>query len=240
MTRAAAPGGDAPGPQRSGQHRILSRTMPITAQLHQDFDPFGDPEYLRRALLPLADEPVGPEWNLGEIGDIVDASKLVGAAVLVGLVQRPQGTHVLLTRRTDSLQHHAGQVSFPGGRIDPGDRGALDAALREAWEEVAIEPGMIAPLGFLDPYATITGFRVLPLVANLPPDYRVIPNPGEVAAVFEVPLAPLLRGERLVERSGMLLGRSRNYWEYRVGPHRIWGATAAMLVNLARRLGTTI
>lgn len=212
----------------------------MTDRAHRDFNPFEDPEQLRQALLPLTDEPAGPAWNLAEIGDLVDVSTLVRAAVLVGLVSRPQGTHVLLTRRTDSLQHHAGQVSFPGGRIDPGDRGALDAALRETWEEVAIEPGTIAPLGFLDPYATITGFRVLPLVARLPPDYRMVPNPGEVAAAFEVPLAPLLRGERLVERSGMLLGRSRNYWEYRVGPHRIWGATAAMLVNLARRLGTTI
>jgi len=203
-------------------------------------DPLADPDRLRQALLPLSGEPSGAGWNLEEISDIVDPSRLINAAVLVGLVDRPGGAHVLLTRRTDSLQHHAGQVSFPGGRVDPEDRSALDAALREAWEEVAIAPAAIEPLGFLDPYATITGFRVLPLVARLPSDYRAVPNPGEVADAFEVPLAPLLSGERLVSRAGPYRGRSRHYWEYQVGPHRIWGATAAMLVNLGRRLGASI
>ena len=203
-------------------------------------DPFDDPIRLRQALLPLGGEPTGAGWNLDEIADVVDPSVLVNAAVLVGLVSRPQGTHVLLTRRNDSLQHHAGQVSFPGGRVDPGDRSALDAALREAWEEVALEPAAIEPMGYLDPYATITGFRVLPLVARLPPDYRAVPNPGEVADAFEVPLAPLLSGEQLFSMTGTWLGRERSYWEYRVGPHRIWGATAAMLVNLGRRLGASI
>lgn len=203
-------------------------------------DPLADPDSLRRSLLPLSAEPVGPGWNLDEIADIIDPGRLVDAAVLVGLVPRPQGVNVLLTRRTDSLQHHAGQVSFPGGRIDPEDHSALDAALREAWEEVTLARNVVEPLGFLDPYATITGFRVLPLVARLSPDYHAIPNPGEVAAAFEVPLAPLLAGERLVSLSGAYRGRERNYWEYRVGPHRIWGATAAMLVNLGRRLGAGI
>jgi 8-oxo-dGTP pyrophosphatase MutT (NUDIX family) len=203
-------------------------------------NPLADPERLRRALLPLSSEPVGSGWNLDEIADIVDPRRLVNAAVLVGLIARPTGTHVLLTRRTDSLQHHAGQVSFPGGRVDPQDRSARDAALRETWEEVAISPAQVEPLGYLDPYATITGFRVLPLVARLPADYRAIPNPDEVADAFEVPLAPLLAGDRLVSLSGPYRGRARSYWEYQVGPHRIWGATAAMLVNLGRRLGAGI
>ena len=203
-------------------------------------DPLADPERLRRALLPLSAEPAGSGWNLDEIADLIDPRRLEDAAVLVGLVPRPEGAHVLLTRRTESLQHHAGQVSFPGGRVDPEDRSALEAALREAWEEVAIVPSAVDPVGFLDPYATITGFRVLPLVARLPADYRAVPNPGEVAEAFEVPLAPLLAGERLVTLSGAYRGRARSYWEYRVGPHRIWGATAAMLVNLGRRLGAAI
>lgn len=214
--------------------------MLITPRTHLVSDPFDDLALLRAALLPLATAPTGPGWNLDEIADIVDASTLIHAAVLVGLVSRPQGTHVLLTRRTDSLTNHAGQVSFPGGRIEPEDLSAQHAALRETWEEVAIEPDTIDPIGFLDPYVTITGFHVLPLVARLPPDYSAIPNPGEVAAAFEVPLAPLLTGDRLLARSGVLNGRPRSYWEYRVGPHRIWGATAAMLVNLGRRLGAAI
>ena len=214
--------------------------MATPAPLRLTMDLLDDAASLQRALLPLSREPSGPAWNLDELSDIIDPANLVGAAVLVGLVSRPQGTQVLLTRRNDSLQHHAGQVSFPGGRIDPGDRCALDAALREAFEEVALSPDSVAPMGFLDPYATITGFRVLPVVARLPADYRVEPNPGEVAEAFEVPLAPLLNGEQLVMRSGEYRGRTRGYWEYHVGPHRIWGATAAMLVNLARRLGTDI
>ncbi|MCX7555832.1 CoA pyrophosphatase [Xanthomonadaceae bacterium JHOS43] len=203
-------------------------------------DPFDRPEQLRQALLPLDGELSGAGWNLDEIADLVTPSTLVDAAVLVGLVPRAEGAHVLLTRRNDALQHHAGQVSFPGGRIDPGDRSPLHAALREAWEEVALEPEAIEPVGYLDPYATITGFRVLPVVARLPTDYRIVPNPGEVADAFEVPLAPLLNGERIVSLSGTWMGRPRSYWEYRVGPHRIWGATAAMLVNLGRRLGAAI
>lgn len=203
-------------------------------------DLFDDPQRLRRALLPLGGELSGAGWNMEDIADVVNPAALVDAAVLVGLVPRPQGVQVLLTRRHDGLQHHAGQVSFPGGRIDPADRSALDAALREAWEEVALEPASVEPIGFLDPYATITGFRVLPLVARLPLDYRAVPNPGEVADAFEVPLAPLLSGEHLVSMTGTWLGRPRSYWEYRVGPHRIWGATAAMLVNLGRRLGAQI
>lgn len=214
--------------------------MADPARQSTSVDPCTNAEQLRRALLPLPVEPSGPAWNLDEIADLVNPDALVESAVLVGLVDRLQGTQVLLTRRTDSLQHHAGQVSFPGGRVDPSDRCALDAALREAWEEVAIGREAITPLGFLDPYVTVTGFRVVPVVARLRVDYRVTPNPAEVADAFEVPIAPLLGGQHLVTQAMHWRGRERSYWEYRVGPHRIWGATAAMLVNLARRLGAKI
>lgn len=208
--------------------------------LPASFDPLADPQRLSRALLSLRDEPQGPGWNQAEVADLVDDSVLVPAAVLVGLVPRPEGASVLLTRRTDSLSTHAGQVSFPGGRIDAGDRSAVDAALRETWEEIALEPSVIEPLGFLDPYTTITSYRVLPVVARIAPGYKANPNPAEVADAFEVPLAPLLAGEHLHLLEAEFYGRPRRYWEYRVGPHRIWGATAAMLVNLARRLGANI
>lgn len=200
-----------------------------------------DTPRLRRALRPLSQgDPCGPGWNLDEIADAVDPQRLRAAAVLIGLVARPEGMHVLLTRRQEALNHHAGQVAFPGGRIDPEDGSALRAALRETREEVGIAPELIEPLGFLDPYATITGFHVLPLVARLSQDYRAVPNPDEVAEAFEVPLLPLLHGQHILCRSGIWRGRTRQYWEYQVGPHRIWGATAAMLVNLARRLGAVI
>lgn len=205
------------------------------------FDPFADPARMRTAFLSLNTVPQGPAWNLDELHELLDpAHPLVDAAVLVALVPRPEGTTILLTRRTETLNQHAGQVSFPGGRMDAGDTSPVHTALRETWEEVAIRGELIEPLGYLDPYHTITGFRVLPVVARLAPDYVAVPNPHEVADAFEVPLAPLLGGHDLERVSAMFRGRVRQYWEYRQGPHRIWGATAAMLVNLGRRLGAEI
>jgi 8-oxo-dGTP pyrophosphatase MutT (NUDIX family) len=204
-------------------------------------DPLADLDALRRALHPLDAPPAGAAWNLDELGDLLPPERQrVPAAVLVALVPRVHGTTVLLTRRTDTLAKHAGQVSFPGGRIDPGDADATGAALREAREEIALDPAWIEPLGFLDPYDTITGFRVLPLVARLAPDYFAVPNPVEVADAFEVPIAPLLAGREIERVAAEFYGRRRHYWEYRQGPHRIWGATAAMLVNFGRRLGAQI
>lgn len=204
-------------------------------------DPLADPARIRSAFLPLDAAPQGPAWNLDELQGLLDpAHPLVDAAVLVALVPRPGGTSILLTRRTETLNRHAGQVSFPGGRVDAGDASPVHAALRETWEEVSIRRELIQPLGYLDPYHTITGFRVLPVVARLAPDYVAVPNPDEVADAFEVPLAPLLDGHHLERVSAMFRGHLRQYWEYRQGPHRIWGATASMLVNLGRRLGAEI
>ena len=204
-------------------------------------EPLADLAALRRALHPIDAPPTGPAWNLHELVDLLPPAQVrVAAAVLVALVPRPEGTAIFLTRRTETLAKHPGQVSFPGGRVDPADRDALAAALREVREEVAIDADAIEPIGYLDPYDTITGFRVLPIVARLAPDYRAVPNPAEVADAFEVPLLPLLQGRDIEQVSVEFYGRIRHYWEYRQGPHRIWGATAAMLVNLARRLGTQV
>lgn len=203
--------------------------------------PLDDLARLRSALLPLDAVPGGEPWNLDELDGLLDPARpLADAAVLVGLVPRPGGTGILLTRRTETLTNHAGQVSFPGGRLDPGDASPIAAALRETHEEVAIGAELIEPLGYLDPYVTITGFRVLPVVARLSPHYAAVPNPDEVADAFEVPLAPLLAGHSIERVAAIFRGRERHYWEYREGPHRIWGATAAMLVNLGRRLGAEI
>jgi 8-oxo-dGTP pyrophosphatase MutT (NUDIX family) len=204
-------------------------------------DPLADLVALRRALHPIDAPPRGEAWNLDELADLLPAGhERVAAAVLVALVPRPGGDTIFLTRRTDTLAQHPGQVSFPGGRIDPGDPDALHAALREMREEVAVEAEAIEPIGFLDPYDTITGFRVLPVVARLDPGYRAVPNPAEVAEAFEVPIRPLLQGQHIAQVAVDFRGRQRHYWEYRQGPHRIWGATAAMLVNLGRRLGSAI
>jgi 8-oxo-dGTP pyrophosphatase MutT (NUDIX family) len=197
---------------------------------------------LRAALHPLDAEPAGEGWNREELADLVRAEAApIAAAVLVGLVPRVEGFQVLLTRRNDDMRHHPGQVSFPGGSIDSGDIDAAAAAVRESGEEIGLMPGQIQPLGYLDPLATITGFRVLPLVAVVAPDYVARPDPREVAEVFEVPLAYLLAPENLVWVAIEAGGRPRRVLEFvdRGMPgQKIWGATASILFNLRERLGS--
>ena len=195
---------------------------------------------LRAALHPLDAAPGGEGWNREELSDLVDADvAAVAAAVLVGLVPRAEGLQVLLTRRNDDMRHHPGQVSFPGGTMESGDADAAAAAVREAGEEIGLMPGQIQPLGYLDPLATITGFRVLPLVAVITPDYVARPDPREVAEVFEVPLGYLLAPENLLQIAMDAGGRPRRVLEFvdRGMPgQRIWGATASILFNLRERL----
>jgi len=186
-------------------------------------------------LFPLDAPPAGTASNELELADILP-TVLTPAAVLIGIVERAEGAQILLTRRTDHLRAHAGQISFPGGRIEADDASPVAAALRESFEEVAIDARWLQPLGFLDPYATITGFRVLPLVARLDPGYQARPDPGEVADVFELPLAHVLEPANCELREADYRGRIRHYCQFRYGEHLIWGATAAMLVNLRQRL----
>ncbi|HVI25191.1 MAG TPA: CoA pyrophosphatase [Xanthomonadaceae bacterium] len=197
---------------------------------------------LQAALHPLDAPPADAPWNLAGLADLLPGTEPVAAAVLLGLVPRAAGLQVLLTLRTDGLRHHAGQVSFPGGRIEPEDADACAAAIREAGEEVGLAPVQIAPLGYLDPLATITGFRVLPVVATLDPGYVPAPDPREVAEVFEAPLARLLEPAALVYNRIDWAGRPREVAEFvaSVSPgRRIWGATASILDNLRQRLERT-
>ncbi|MEE7561189.1 CoA pyrophosphatase, partial [Xanthomonas sp. Kuri4-2] len=188
------------------------------------------------ALYPLHAPPAGPGWNHDELIDLVEQGVSAEAAVLAGLVPRQDGTHVLLTLRNDRLRHHAGQVSFPGGRIEPSDRDAAAAALRESCEEIALGAGQARVLGYLDPFLTVSGFRVTPVVAVIDPAFVPVPQPDEVADVFEVPLDYLMDPDNLRSVEIEFRGRPRRVLEYAWPGQRIWGATAAILLNLRRRL----
>lgn len=196
---------------------------------------------IQRALHPLDSAPRGDGWNLDELADLLPPQRdPVSAAVLVALIPRDDALHVLLTRRTDALRQHAGQVSFPGGRIDPGDADAVAAALREAHEEVGLDAAHARPLGYLDPLVTITGYRVVPVVARVDAAFEPVPEPGEVSAVFDVPLEWLMAPANLRRVQVEFRGRPREVLEFAPAPaaptQRIWGVTASILFNLRQRL----
>jgi 8-oxo-dGTP pyrophosphatase MutT (NUDIX family) len=157
------------------------------------------------------------------------------AAVLVAVTDRAD-PGLILTQRTETLRRHAGQVAFPGGRIDPEDDGPIAAALREAEEEIALPRHAVQVVGMADRYRTVTGYDVTPVLGVVPPDLPLIPAEAEVANVFEVPLAFVLDAANQHQASAMWQGRERRYYEILWNDRRIWGATAAMLVNLSRRL----
>lgn len=156
------------------------------------------------------------------------------AAVVIAWVSRADGDHVLLTQRADTLRHHAGQVAFPGGRIDAGET-AEQAAHREMHEELMIEPSAFDVWGFLPSLLTITGYRVYPVVGRLSAHHQATPAPSEVAAVFEVPLAHLHSSENRRSRTVRHGADAIVMYEYQYAQQRIWGATAGMLVELLRR-----
>ena len=184
----------------------------------------------------LAEPPSGLGWNFNDLSDVIDAAKLREAAVLIGLITRESGWHVLLTRRTEHMSSHAGQVAFPGGRVDQSDQGHIAAALRETAEEVGITSSQIRPIGFLERFATISNFIVTPVVAILSVDINPTPQQSEVAAIFEAPLDLFLDPLQRRTESREYLGRVRSTTVFQFGEHRIWGATASMMVNFVERL----
>lgn len=158
------------------------------------------------------------------------------AAVLVPIVERPAGLSVIFTQRTSHLKAHSGQVSFPGGRAEPGDPTPEFTALREAQEEIGLPMERVEVLARMPEYMTRTGFRVTPVVGLLTPPFELVPDPREVAEVFEVPLAYLLDPANHGRETRELQGRTVGYYVVRYESRTIWGATAGMLVNLYRHL----
>jgi predicted Fe-S protein YdhL (DUF1289 family)/8-oxo-dGTP pyrophosphatase MutT (NUDIX family) len=191
---------------------------------------------LQHAVRSLDDPPHAPGWNHAELHDLLETQEFTPAAVLVPIVTHTSGLTVLLTRRTEHLTQHAGQVSFPGGRMEPSDVDAIATAVRETSEEVGIAGASIRPFGYLDSFETISSYCVTPVVAWVDAAYRAQPDPREVAQVFEVPLEFFLDAKNLRRTVVNFRGRPREIFEFAHSGQRIWGATAAMLLNLLRRM----
>jgi 8-oxo-dGTP pyrophosphatase MutT (NUDIX family) len=196
-------------------------------------------EHLARSRLlatpPLLNAPQSPgDDDLNpEIARF--ASELRHAAVLVPVVARTP-LSLLLTERTGHLQAHAGQIAFPGGKIESHDAGPLAAAMREAREEVALDQAFVEPLGFLPPYRTSTGFIITPVVALVRPGFKLTADPAEVADVFEVPFDFLMNEDNHRIDSRIWRGVERRFYAMPYGERYIWGATAGIIRALHRRL----
>jgi len=183
--------------------------------------------------LPL--RPTRGDYDLNPDQRPREKRELVPAAVLLPIVARKEPS-VLFTQRTPHLSRHAGQVSFPGGRVQDDDLSLVETALRETREETGIDPRFVSVAGFLDPYETGTGYAIAPVVGMLEEGFTLLPDPNEVSEIFEVPLAFLLNPQNRERRAREWQGRTREFWAYQYGPHYIWGATAAILVNFSERL----
>jgi 8-oxo-dGTP pyrophosphatase MutT (NUDIX family) len=196
-------------------------------------------ETLLSKSVPVAD-PNAPDtpsdFDLSpELVPEIARAPLAPAAVLIPLVARPELT-VLLTQRTEALRRHAGQIAFPGGRMEPTDRDPIATALREAQEEIGLDPSFVEPLGYLDAYRTGTGFRIFPVVSLVREGFTLALDAREVADTFEVPLAFLMDERNHRTEARTWLGVERRFYAMPFEDRYIWGATAGIMKNMHKRL----
>jgi 8-oxo-dGTP pyrophosphatase MutT (NUDIX family) len=195
--------------------------------------------FFARAAGRLHDQPpIGPATGEQVLnpGLFADENGFRDAAVLVPLVAHETGLTALLTLRTPDLAVHAGQIAFPGGKIDPSDKGPGAAALREAREEIGLDPDAVTVVGYLDRYLTGTGYRITPVIGRLAPDPMLALNPEEVQEAFEVPLAFLMDPANHHRASRVLGGQERHFYEMPFEGRYIWGITAGIIRGLYERV----
>ena len=182
-----------------------------------------------------SDGPPSSDYDLNPDVKLPEGRKLRPAAVLVPILDRPDGARVILTKRSSALKHHPGQISFPGGKVEETDVSCEAAALREAKEEIGLNPETANILGLLPPHETVTSFSVTPVIAVVP-EFDPTPEAGEVAEVFHVPLAHLLNTANYRKEGRRWMGQKRWYFTAPYGPYYIWGATARIMHALADRM----
>ena len=183
----------------------------------------------------VGEPPHGDHDLMPEFRKLVDALPIRHAAVLIPIIARPVPS-ILLTVRSAHLPNHPGQIAFPGGKVDPDDADALDTALREAEEEVGLARHFVSPLGYLDAYLTRTGFRIIPVVGLVQPDFGLALNPGEVDEVFEVPLDFMMSPDNHEHQSREAEGHRRIFYAMTYEQRLVWGVTAGILRNLYERM----
>jgi 8-oxo-dGTP pyrophosphatase MutT (NUDIX family) len=214
-----------------------SYTRAVLTRIEPVFPALGPGEIRRRLAVRPPVETLLTADDIEKQREAAANPSLTQAAVLLLVVNRPEGPAVVFTQRTADLADHAGQISFPGGRKHPEDADAVATALREAQEEVGLDPARVDVIGELPDYHTSTGYRVRPIVGWAEPPVVFTPDPREVADVFEVPLAFLLDEANHRHESAYYRGRLRKYWAMPWRGRFIWGATAGMLVTFQRIVG---